>query len=60
MDGTLAAGAEITIHAERTDQIDLSCYFGGHCSALRFSAADVRAVAAELLAGAAPSKRKMT
>lgn len=52
--GTLSAGAMVTVHAaERVDQIDLSCLFGGHLCGLRFTAADARAVAAELLAAAA-------
>jgi hypothetical protein len=54
VEGTLSAGAMVTIHAsERIDQIDLTCLFGGHCSAMRFCAADARAVAAELIAAAA-------
>ncbi len=53
-DGTVpASGTLLSIHAAgRVDEVDLSCIFGGHSCGMRFSTADARAVAAELIAAA--------
>lgn len=54
-DGTSpASGCMLAIYASaRLGEIDLTALLGGISCAMRFSAADARAVAAELLAAAA-------
>lgn len=55
VDGRLSAsGVLLTIHAAaRVDEIDLTALISGMSCSMRFSAADARAVAAELLTAAA-------